>query len=323
MQEHKLTSVYVGRAGLLQAEQEGREVVAVTDKVFGTSYRSEDEYGCQNPESILKVNRYLYYYDQANQAIIRKAANGNTDITRYGIKKDIIEMSEKLAECADGTGWVVGGYDALNDEVLFSFVFNNDESSFGIESHTFVFAEGPALGEDNNRWKAIYTLDNESRKGVDGYCDFVSTLIAFMDGDAWKMNAGSDRLDLFGIPREAYLELIINKDMIINKKFRNIAVISNDNWGAPEYEDIIIPSTDLNKIEARSRLLAASFRQDRDGKRWAPFKQNAMTRSSTPNQKDLITGKDLQGHLMKLRLRNDSNEAVYLKSVIINCSSIR
>lgn len=319
IQEHKLTSVYIGRAGLYQAQQEGQAIVASTTNVFGTSYRSEDEYGCQHPESILKVNRYLYYYDMSNQAIIRKAANGNTDITKYGVKKDIIQLSDRLKLATNLDARVVCGYDATNDEVLFSFVFYGSNP----ESHTFVFSESPALGEDANRWKAQYTLDDTDGTGVDGYCDMGSSLIAFLKGDVWLMNSNSLRLDLFGIPREAYVELVVNKEMMVNKLFRSIAVISNDNWSAPDWDDIEIPSIDLAKIEAKSRLLSSLFKLDRDGKRWTEFKKNAMTTSAVPNQKDLLTGKDLQGRLMLLRLKNSSSSPVYLKSVIVNCSSIR
>ncbi len=319
IQEHKLTSVYIGRSGLTQADQDGREMIVAVDRVFGTTYRSEDDYGCKNPESILKVARYLYFFDITNRAIVRKSANGNIDITKYGIKEEINLLGDKMVGLDADEVWVVSGYDSVNDEVLFSFVFNTTDK----EAHTYVFSEMPVFGEDSNRWKFYYTLDDGYGTGVDLFANLGSTFIAFMDGEIWLMNQGTDRLNLFGVEREMSLELVVNKEPFINKKFRNLAVISNDNWSAQDYEDIVIPSVDLSGIDGVSRLVAESFNLDRDGKRWATFKRNAVTSSLTPNQKDLITGKDLQGHLMFLRLRNSNSSPVYLKSVIVNCSSIK
>lgn len=131
IQERDNLSIYVGRAGLSQASEDGVDLVVSTDQVLNTAYPSSGEYGCMNPESIAVVGRSVYFYDINHSAIVRRAPNGLIAITdKYGLRVEMVRLSELLRQNWD-LKRVITGYNEKFNELAFTFFMVKSEVTGG------------------------------------------------------------------------------------------------------------------------------------------------------------------------------------------------
>ena len=165
LQRSKLTSLYIGREMSLDAK--GNEQMIYTDNVFGSKYPASTTYGTEHPDSILVTDRYMYFYDINAGCVIRDSANGQEEISRYGMESYFKDLSRLMAsKYASGRVNVVTGYDSDNDLVYFTFrdpaEGYDDQQVWDSDSVTLSFSE------ENNRWVGFHSFIPDGYQNVGG-----------------------------------------------------------------------------------------------------------------------------------------------------------
>ncbi len=299
-QLYKRSSIYIGRAGLRQASEEGRDIVAVTDNVLGTVYESEARWGCQNPESVASNGTYSYYVDLQNGAILREASNGTIAISDEGVKDWTKETCKTLLnECENVE--IFTGIDNKNGKIYFTFKGDYTSSSNK-------FLETIVYSEKDKEWDCYLDLYDASNNAPENYAFIGQTLISFIQGQLWLHNDNVLRNRFYGVDRDWEINVVINKEWNLDKSFKVIIIDSAGTWAC---EEIIIPENG-SRSEMFSRIKSGRFKGVK-GKQIAKFAKNM--KSSTGTADDLLNGNDLVGLIMKIKLVNTQQTEVILSNV--------
>ena len=100
--ENNVTSVLVNKTQFFNAD--GTSQVVKSDNVLGSVNNSEEMFGCVNPESVLVVDRNIFFFDLRRKCYVRNAPNGSFPISDYKMKKYFIDKSDSLL--SSGTDYI-------------------------------------------------------------------------------------------------------------------------------------------------------------------------------------------------------------------------
>lgn len=307
-QVSKSTSIYIGRAGLEQAEMNNQKVVVGSDKVLGTHMVSPERWGCINSESCVASARYEYFVDVNNGVIIRDAPNGMFCISKYGIRNWVKNKCKYLTEdCSEYN--IYGGFDGDNEHIYFTFI-GLDKSTGLYNIETIIF------NEDENKWICFIELLNGNIP-MEGFGYIGQYMFSFMEGKLYRHNINVFRNYFYGNQYKSEISFVVNNDSLKSKVFKSLSVYSNKLWSAPNNNDITIPASMNNPNGMSSKLPAGRF-VSKEGIHYAPFGKNMITSGDSPSITDFVNGNQLRGEIMEIKLTNDNNEEVELTNIIID-----
>jgi hypothetical protein len=149
--ENNVASIMVNKTLFFDAD--GVSQVVKSDDVLGSVNYSEDIWGSINPESVLLVDRNLYFFDIRRKSYVRNSPNGSFPISDYKMKKYFIDKSDVLLTSGQDN---IGVYSGWDDDRSMLYVGIKDEANRNNCEYILFF-------EDFNRWvtftsplKAIY-----------------------------------------------------------------------------------------------------------------------------------------------------------------------
>lgn len=291
LQKNKPTSIYVGKAGLKQADIGGQDLVTITDNVLGSKAVWENDYGTVFPGSVVRSHDYLYFYDIYNGCVIRWADNGMVAISDYGMKKYFRDKSRALLASGLQNIHVYATYEKAYDNYIIALVddFNPTNNA------TWAFSE------KDNAWTTRFSF-TPSWVGSCGMTMFSSP----SSGKLYSHNTNLLRNNFYGVQYNSEVTFVSNDQPNMNKVFNALAIHSNKKWSAPATGDVLINS---NGTVMQSRLKEAQF-QTREGIHTAAFLRD-MYSSGSERLDDLHNGRVLRGESIKIKLTNtDTSEAV-------------
>jgi len=299
-QSRKITSIYIGRDGLEQANLDGKNLVVTSSKVLGTKYVSQDYYGCVDPQSVVVYNRVAYFVDVNNGHIIRDAANGMIAISDLRVKDWVRDICKSMLE--DYSSYrILSTYDGRHNLVYFTFEGKNYPKPATYDSYTIVF------NEVLNRFTGFFSFKNSNGNAPDYYLPVGGKLYSFMDGVPYIHNDDSVVKGLlYGIQRLPYIKFVINEDPLNVKVFRAIVIQSAGIWYAKDSGDILIPKNKTYTRDTQSKIPKEWF-QDREGILYSPFGKNMVTNRLIPNNEDLVNGDELRGDILIIKLTPDTD----------------
>lgn len=166
--ENNVASVLVNRTQFFDAD--GQSQVVKSDNVLGSVNYSEEAYGCVNPESVLVVDRNLYFFDLRRKCYVRHAPNGMFPISDYKMKKYFIDKADALLTSGESYVKVRSAHDNEHGLVLVGF---EDE-------YTQANNEVIAFHEPSNRWVSFIEYDYD--KSIYNACLFVDDADTDTDG---------------------------------------------------------------------------------------------------------------------------------------------
>jgi hypothetical protein len=303
LQERKVTSFFVGRTGLQLASGAATdEIMANSDAALSTKSPSQESRGTTNPESVLVVDRHLYFVDVNNGAIVRDAANGMFDIDPYGIQKDIKYICN-LLRTEYTSSRVLTSYNPVNNQVGFSFVgFNkNGSRDFG----TYYFKN------DKNQWTCIFDYYDAAGSSINEFASINQNYISFVGTKIWLHDKNPLKNNFYGSQLPFVIEMIFNKANGLPKLYKTIEIIGKGEWSCPEYGDVKIESKNaVIAKEQTSRLVKGKFKNIK-GKQIAVLLKDSNTQNGSNQTKNLMNGNDLKGSVLFIRLVNtESTEAI-------------
>jgi len=276
-------------------------VVVATDNVFNVSNPSELEYGCRNPESVITVDRTMYFYDKIRKCIVSDDANGPTAISDDSISS--------FVKGEDGSVVSVG-YDPEYKEVYFLF---HVSGTAVIYSHKY------------KNWKCFIDLVDTLGRGPEHFGRAGNTFYSFIVGRIWRHSVDYDYTNNVAVPRNNFygnqvsmaLKFVSAHQSVV--VFNSIAINSNKKWSSPEFTDVTAPANSTCKLGQMSKILPGAF-VAKEGMWYAPYGRNALTRASAPNLYDLVNGTPLRNDYIEQRIENSDTEEVVLHSVIVHCT---
>jgi hypothetical protein len=292
--ELKLISIYVNRS--VPVNPDGSEAIILTDRTIGGISIPEYNHGCKHPDSIIKNDRDLYYFNADNGMFIRDSANGQFPINKYFYESYFEKVSKVVNDDRDNIK--VFGCFNKNDSEYF-LVFNNGASQLELpidnDLNVVVF------NEDKNRWTS-HVIYKDVNGVAPEWVEFSNdTFLFFLKGQVYFENSDiSNNCNLLGVQREAYIDGIVNPEPKKMKTYRGVSVHSRDKWSMPISGDISILPTSTYPNGMSSRIKPNKL-VNKEGIFYSEFLGDGLSKPTYIE--GLINGRQLRGATMRIRLR--------------------
>lgn len=285
IQNRKITSAYLSRQ--LAVNPGGTDGIILSDRFVGELREAIEDWGTQHPNSVMKVNRYLYMWDAANGVVVKDDANGPDSVSTKSFTKTIRDLSETYK-----AGTIVSGYDKTLDLLFFTLKSSDI-------SETISFVNKPAY------WNAHHPYTPEA------FSSSRQTFVSFRNGQLWLHNSGAIG-NFYGVQYKAKVRVIFNENPKNTKTWRTLSIHSNKKWYAPEQGDIKTEDTDMYEV-METRLLSNKVKyQERVFYADIPRDMN----TNTPNP--IINGHRLKSSVLDVTLITDSEEETSLFAIDAN-----
>jgi hypothetical protein len=313
IQEKKTTSYYLNRTVVKEASIPGQTILAEAEAVLGSREMAKDDYGCQNPESILSEGEYIYFWDAISGAMIRNSDNGNFPISHYAMDTAFLNISQQLKSLTGVK--VYTGFDEAWHLLYVTFV---NEGTGTFNNITLSFDEGGHLSDMGaNRWKSYLNFIPE------GYVNLGNDLFTFKSGNIWLQESGLYN-NFYGVLYPMKLRLYFNeypKDFkvfqamiidTINNKFDS----SNPNarWMASKIYTLSSSEYPLGML---TDILMFTTKE---GKLFAPIPFDTLTPGSQSTMWKKINGRNMRGSVLIVELECTTSQNVTINGCDVNCA---
>jgi len=243
--QRETVSIYVSRITLQQIS--GVAQVLLSDKVLGSFNAQLGSCGCINPESVVRQDGRIYFWDGTKNRVIRYSRDGLTAISQFGMSTHFGFMK------ANGILKVYGGYDYNNNELYLTF-----KTDPQLTAPTYVW------NEDVNRWVTLHTILPEFYGTNGEYEDFTF----FKRGNAKAFTSVANPSKFNGTYTTPIIDFVVNPELRLRKLFKAIRFYKG--FTAPEgdvdFQAFFSKSFDYfsNKIQITD--LSDKPQSDYDGK---------------------------------------------------------
>ncbi len=122
LQAAQTTGIYVGQ-GFVKTNN-GNNFLTKTDNVIGDVNKNLGDHGCQDPYTVVSKEGRVYYLDRRRGYVVRRAQDGLTRISEYGMKSffgNICRAYREIYMGPGGLGRIRAGWDPKYDCYVISF----------------------------------------------------------------------------------------------------------------------------------------------------------------------------------------------------------
>jgi len=306
-QEDRTTAVWIGKTEYIDTT--GQDTVSKTDSVLGSTRELSREFGTLNPESIVKIDNYVYGYDIQNGVFWRDSVNGLFPISGretetgqdYKMEHYFRNISKTLLESGVSDVNVLTEWDGEYKLLYVTFK----------DANTPANNETLAFHEPSNRWYSFYDIwvDAETDLFIDCYARYKNYFYSFLAGELYKMNdPDADRATFFAVKYDVIVDVVFNPDPSLSKMLEAIGLHTNGSWTVSE----VNIEADTSNPNGMYSEIASTYFDDIEGVQRAPFLRNMTTRSAVSNNWDLHNGIRLRGRTAQIVLKNTSTSEVKL-----------
>lgn len=288
IQDRKITSGYINRQ--LAVNPGGTDGIVLTDTFLSELRESMENWGTQHPESVIRVGRFVYFWDARNGIVVRDDANGPDDIT---IGKRAFSTKTKELSAQFQTGSIRAGFD--RDVKLVYFTLENESDSKCVSFY-----------QDGNYWNSFHP-----HTYIDCFANTGNKSIAFKDGVLWLLNRTMLR-HFYGVKQNAMARTVFNENAKNTKTWLAIGVHSNKAWYGPEKGDLTTENTQMYGAQETRIIKSKLHYQDRVF--YSDIPRDMNTNVSNP----IINGDKLQSSILDIKLINDDDEDVTLFAIDAN-----
>lgn len=304
--ETKLMSIYVNRT--VTVDPNGTEGVLLLNKTLGTLSIPETSFGTIYPNSIVKTNRNLYFFDTYNGCIVRDSANGQFKISDYKYASYV----KRLAKVIDDNTDTCKIYSAFNINEYYLVVNYTSGKFVGMpdnKGNVLVF------NSDLNRWTHHLRLIDPRFKTPEWGDNISNDFITFINSELFIHDAGTSYNEFYSNLLDSEVQFVFNDDPKSVKLLTAMSIHANKLWHSEDDGDILVPANANYPLGMSSRLKPVKFR-NKEGLFYSEFMGNGLTSGMTYDE-GIRHGQKLRGNLAKIRLRNSDKEVADLFSVSI------
>lgn len=189
---HKIetTAIYVGE-GFINTSS-GTSFLSKTEGVIGDDRKYLGGHGTTHQSSVVSRNSRVYFYDSRKGCIVRRAQDGLTIISDYGIKGLVAHLA-KIHNADTANSKIVAGWDPQYDCYCISFFLTGSSYNFTLYFHEKSNSWICATDEMPERWGIL-----EQRK------------IGFLAGGLWIQTVEANYNNWFGVQYNRRLEFEIS-----------------------------------------------------------------------------------------------------------------
>jgi hypothetical protein len=296
-QERKITSFYVNKTVIKEAGS-GEQVI-LEENVLNNLSPSPFDYGCINPESIIKKSTHILFFDANNGVFARAASNGVYPVSEYGIASFAKTIGNGVMNNGGYRFDIVGQYNERDDRFYFSIYRQVDDN----EANNYY--EAISFDDKKNKWKSFYDFSSAG-KGVEMLGSINNFMTAYIEGKTHIFN-GSSYNTLFGETKVTQVSPVINTDLGTVKVLDYLTVDSDKEWKPSENGDV---SVDYGAMESKIRKMRLV-----EGRYHSNFKRNMLYPNKTLRDNE-NTGERLRGKAAIVTLRTDATTKNAITSVI-------
>jgi len=311
-QEDRTTAVWIGKTEYIDTT--GQSTVSKTDSVLGSTRELSREFGTLNPESIVKIDNYVYGYDIQNGVFWRDSVNGLFPISGretetgqdYKMEHYFRNISKTLLESGVSDVNMLTEWDGEYKLLYVTFK----------DANTPANNETLAFHEPSNRWYSFYDIwvDAETDLFIDCYARYKNYFYSFLEGELYKMNdPDADRATFFTVKYDVIVDVVFNPDPSLSKTLEAIGLHTAGNWTVSE----VNIEADTSNTNGMYSEISSTYFNDIEGVQRAPFLRNMKTRSAVNDNWDLHNGDRLRGRTAQIVLKNTSTSEVKLVLVEI------
>jgi len=189
--ERNSASVMVNKTQYTDAD--GISQVVKSDLVLGSVEYSNYHYGTIFPESVLLIDRTIYFYDIYRKAYVRDASNGMFPISKYKANKKIVDISEALLTSGVSNVQVWSAYDFERDFLYVMFYDSVDSDNDDV----LIF------NEKRKRWETRVKMKENIQIGAyvrNEELDYRLTSSVETGIVVAAINTGTDRITFTNLP---------------------------------------------------------------------------------------------------------------------------
>jgi hypothetical protein len=300
-QERMTNSFYLRTTASTSAD--GSQTYVFTDNVMSDARQSVFEYGCTHFTSYVRSVREAYYFDIINGVVIKDTPGGPVVISDQKMHTYFKSKAMDVFNYGIDDILILGGYDEDLDMYLISF-FDPDNPSETINETLGYYVP-------ENRWISFYSYLPEYYGKISG-----ETALTFLDGQLYVQNSNATRNNFFGSQYTSIVDIHANSIPDQIKVYESLNLIGTKQWVPDQDGDIEISLPEL----MQSRLVAGKFKLQ-EGIYRSEFLRDALVKDgiggTTFEKSQLLKGRFLRGHQMRIRLRNDDTTEANLRIVTV------
>lgn len=296
---YRIVSRRPGKLELYEASQGVLE--ARGDRVLGTTYELQGDYGSKNPESVVVNKGSVYGFDIHNGLVWRYNYNGIFPISSYKATRYFAELSDKLSRVLDVVK-CYGAYDEYYDEYIMTFPGiegrQMDQNGDEISNPSTIPSVTIAFHEKSNRWSSFYSFVPE-RYGIVG-----NTLVSFVRGRLWLHNRNELFNNFYGVQYPMEVEPVSNMDPAKEKFWLAVEVHSTFPWAA---EAITNPEGQL------ATIALDEFVTRQAGTHVGPIKRDENSAVDYPK----VNGNRLRSRILNIRMSSEYTEFHTINDIVV------
>lgn len=293
---HRIQPVYVGSDRVMTRDGQN---LAVTNNRFNVGNALMQQWGTQNPESVVFDNGYIYGWDRQSKVFWRKSNEGLTALSGRGLYSFFQAVGRGQLILGENFDRAQVGIDRRHNTIMVTF---NRLDNTGTPYTIF-------YSESKDGW---YTY--ASFKPVEGYGWIGTDYVSFKNGVLWKHESEEVPYNNFyGAQFSASMKFAFNPSPEIEKIIHNIKIHADQMW------DVLfakVPDNALYPMGQTSQIKASHF-VDKEGSWRADFMRNIndesaeFTAISDPSARQLAAltrGETLRGQVFEITLQNEFPE---------------
>lgn len=282
---------------------DGSQTYVFSDNVMSDARQSVFEYGCTHFTSYTKTTRAAYYFDIINGVVIKDTPGGPVEISEQNMHTYFKNKSIDILNYGIDSILVLGGYDEDLDMYLLTFLDPSTPAASINETIGYYIPE--------ERWIAFYSYLPEYYGKISG-----NTALTFKNGQLYLQNSNTTRNNFFGVQYESIIDVHANSYPNEIKVYESMNNVGSGRWAPSTDGDIEITLPEL----MQSRLVEGKFKLQ-EGVYTSEFLRDALVKDgiggTTFEKSQLIGGRFLRGHEMRIRLRNDDTDEANLRIVTV------
>jgi hypothetical protein len=309
IQDARVTSFYLGRETV--ANPQGTQDLVLSDSVLSDANPSELDFGTRYPESVIRHDRDLYFFDVNYGKVIRDSANGMVPISDYKAAILFKALSEQLnVKVPPGSVTFISHFcrgvwnDDLNSYVFVYSILGSGGDIPKLDPFTISFQEGA------NRWKSYHSYIPENVAFLG------RTFVSFQEGQIYLHNSDEVvRGDFYG---EQYPSRIVVPTNLQPDDVKTFDAIAIQTSRKPSRVIISTPPNEFYKEGMYSRLLEPNFRWI-EGNLYSSFKKDLYTpgMEGRSDIDKLNNGRELRGNVARITVEFSPGEKVVTTRVIV------
>lgn len=202
--QRETVSIYISRVTLQEITNVAQ--VLLSDKILGSFNAQLGSFGCINPESVIRQDNRIYYWDATKNKVVRYSRDGLTAISDFGMKSQFALFRDKPTK-------VYAGYDYPNEELYLTFKTNP-----ALSAPTYVW------NEIENRWVTLHTVNPQFYGPSGEYSVFTYFIGGLPKGFTDVNNPSRFNINQVVTP---IIDFAVNPDLLIRKNAMAVWLYKN------------------------------------------------------------------------------------------------